>query len=110
VFYGNGQLMSVSKYRNDILVDTAQTYFRDTQPSKVKEMVIWKDETVELRSYYKIHGIQSRGSALKLDLKKSIGKWTLVKKDIDSVVEYVDVKNSTYAERHWILNKKGDTL
>lgn len=109
-FYKDGQLREFRLFRDGVTVGTSYTYFPNSIPLLVRDKLVWKENEIEYSRYHKNGTLQFNGLLDKENLNTRIGKWTFYKADMDSIVEYIRLKKSSYANQNWLLNKMGDTL
>lgn len=104
-FYKSGTLKVTHKYMSGRKIDTS--YYYD-ENGMLREKRVWLDSLKDKVILYDNENKTAEGYITKG--KKKINKWTYFKADKDSVVEYVIVDDSSYANQFWNIKKNGSTI
>ncbi len=111
VFYGReGGIIKKEFFINN-QIDSSIYYF-EGRDNLIKEIWSYNDSTVQVLKYDTKGLITKKGEVLKEDTNFKIGKWAYIdyRTEMDSVVEYLDVNNKSYANQSWLRTLKGDTV
>lgn len=107
-YYSNGSIKSITyhKPKNQVL----SIFYYPNGVVKKKEKII--DSTLNITEYDLDRNVRLRGNAFILNNKSEIriGKWIFSTKKTDSIVEYKNIDNKSYANQYWTMNKNGDTI
>lgn len=106
----NGQKRSM-----DFIVDNqidSSVYYFEGKDDLVRETRSYNDSTVKVLKYNQKSQITVKGSTLKDNADFKIGKWVYTDhlSKMDSIVEFIDFKNKSYANQIWLRTSKGDTV
>lgn len=107
-FYEDGNIKTEHIFRKGKKIDSSVFYF----PNDVeRKRVIYYSDSLDFNTYYdKNNSILSQGYTFNSNINFRVGKWAFLKKEIDSIVEYINVNNEPYVNQVWILNKEKDTI
>lgn len=109
-YYDNGNIMSENYMGNDNVIDSSYIYY----PTNELKQIIYFDKLDTINNtklYYKFGDLKSEGKIVKKRLDFRIGIWKKYGKNLDSIIEYINLNNKPYLNQVWVLNNKTkDTL
>lgn len=109
-YYNDGSLKTIYIFRNGIKQDSS-IHFYEGNGEKIKAIKYWKDDNAFYQKDFSEDGkLMQEGKLLKDNFR--IGKWDLYSDENykSEVIEYLNIKGSSYANQIWKLNKTGDTI
>ena len=108
--YENGNIKSIYYYGKDKKIDSSIYYYPNKEINKITH---YSNERYGFSIEYDDKGRKyAKGKILKYNNGYyRIGKWHFFKKQVDSIVEYLNIDNSPYANQIWVINKENkDTI
>lgn len=111
MYYEEGGLKEVHIYDNGVKVDSS-VYYYPKLDNKIEKVRYWSDNTNTCINYDKNEKKISTGTNSNKNFNLRIGKWSFLnKKGYDSIVEYKNINNESFANQIWIKNNvSNDTL
>lgn len=108
-FYKNGNIKQkdfYSKYK----LDSTSIYFEDKQ-NLIKERRIYQDSLIMVYKFAPTGQLTIKGTELRSNNLK-MGKWIYsdYQTNMDSIVEYVPIKNNSHVNQIWIQTFEKDTI
>lgn len=107
IYYKNGRLKERHYYNDNNKKDSTFYYHNTKENNEMVKAIHLNDSLVKIYNYDNSSNLVVEGT---LSNDKEVGKWKFLRKESDSIVEYVMIDNKTYQNQSWILSKSGDTL
>src|SRR5690606_18219063 len=106
-FYEDGNIKELHNYKNGIKIDSSLIFY-DMSDNSLKTKYIYNDSLVSAFHYDTKGNILQKGELFK---GERIGKWKFKLPKYDSIVEYIPLKNTSYVNQIWLIDKESrDTI
>ena len=109
-YYENGNLRSEVIYVDGLKNGLSTLYYPSENKYSTSE-ILWKNDSAYYQKNYDVgRRLVNEGSVFQYDQR--IGKWNFYdqKESLSEVKEFINVKDGSYLNQHWILNDKKDTI